>query len=66
MMDKREPRVETRSVSVDIPVTPRRIPSLIRLVWALRKADRRQDLDEDSPQLVTLSQHSDPILKRAP
>jgi hypothetical protein len=65
MTDKSEPRFEKRSTSIKIPITPRRIPRLIRLGWALRKADKGQDLDADSPCIVMFDEHSSAIFKSA-
>ena len=53
MVDEPEPpqRTVERTASghIKIPITPRTLPKLIRVGWALRKSMRDQDLDEDSP-----------------
>ena len=69
MVDEPEPpqRTVERTASghIKIPITPRTLPKLIRVGWALRKSMRDQDLDEDSPDSVWLDDDSSALLERA-
>jgi hypothetical protein len=65
MTDKPERKVECRSTSIKLPITPRTLPNLIRLGWALRKADRTQDLEAEHPSVVMFDEHSSKLIERA-
>jgi hypothetical protein len=65
MTDNGERRFERRSGSFKFPITPRTLPKLIRLGWALRKADKAQDLEAEHPSLVMFDEHSSALIERA-
>ncbi len=56
---------ESRSTTIKIPITPRRLPALIKAGWALRKGFKGQDLDAERPEFVMLDGRSSAILERA-
>jgi hypothetical protein len=60
-----ERKLEMRSATTRLSVTPRALPRLIRAGWALRKGFRGQDLDDESPEFVMLDERSSAILARA-
>jgi hypothetical protein len=65
MSEEADPRYEQGTSSHKIPITPKTLPTLIRLGLALRKADKTQDLDADSPGLVMFDEHSSALLEHA-
>ncbi|MGH2834208.1 MAG: hypothetical protein ACRDK2_15665 [Solirubrobacteraceae bacterium] len=65
MTDKSEGQLEKRSTSIKFPITPRTLPKLIRLGWALHKAERGQDLEAEHPSLVMFDEHSSALIELA-
>ena len=64
MANQPEPPLQ-RPGPIKFPITPRTLPKLIRLGWAIRKAQRTQDLDAEIPATVLFDDRSTALLERA-
>jgi len=64
MANQPEPPLQ-RPGHIKFPITPRTLPKLIRLGWAIRKAQRTQDLDAEIPETVLFDDRSTALLERA-
>jgi hypothetical protein len=54
-----------QSGPIKFPITPRTLPKLIRFGWAIRRAQRTQDLDAEIPGTVIFDDQSTALLERA-
>jgi hypothetical protein len=64
-MPQSKRRLEERSTTIRIPITPRSLPRLIKAGIALRKGFRGQDLDDERPEFVMHNEKSNAILALA-
>lgn len=64
-MANKSERPFERSGPIKFPITPRTLPKLIRLGWAIRRAQRTQDLDAEIPATVMFDDRSTALLERA-